>query len=140
MEHQLVIFELAQEFYGVDIASVESIIKMQPVTVVPHTQEYVEGVINLRGNVLPVINLHERLHLPTQPTSKNSRIIVVLAKESKFGMIVDMVCEVLHIPDDLIEPPPTMLNGDHTNVIVGIAKLPERLVMLLDMEQVLADL
>ncbi len=139
MERQLVIFELAHELYGVEIAFVESIIKMQAVTAIPHTEQFVEGVINLRGSVLPVIDLHKRLGLPAKVLSKNSRIIVVMANNTKVGMIVDMVCEVLNVSGEAIEPPPAMIAGADAEVIIGIAKIADRLVILLDLGKLLSD-
>jgi purine-binding chemotaxis protein CheW len=94
MENQIVVFEIGSEDFGVEISSVESIIKMQPVTRLPHTPEFVEGVTNLRGKVLPVIDLRKRFGLPPKEADKNSRIIVVSLGETETGMIVDAVSEV----------------------------------------------
>ncbi len=138
MEHQLVVFELGKEHYGVDISAVESIIKMQPITVVPHTPSFVEGVTNLRGSVLPVIDLRKRFGLSLDDISKNSRIVVIALGKTKVGMIVDAVSEVLSIPEDAIEPPPPMVTSVDTTFIIGIAKIESKLVILLDLSKVLS--
>ena len=138
MERQLVVFELAFEHFGVDIAAVESIIKMQPITSVPHAPEFVEGVINLRGSVLPVIDLRKRFNLAGEEITKNSRIVVVSMEGVKIGMIVDAVSEVLRVPEDAVEPPPPMVTSVDTSFITGIAKLGEKLVILLDLPRVLS--
>jgi purine-binding chemotaxis protein CheW len=137
MENQLVVFELANEHYGVDIAAVESIIKMQPITVVPHAPAFVEGVTNLRGKVLPVIDLHKRFGLAEDGAAKDQRIVVVSVGNSEVGMVVDGVSEVLRIPGEAIEPPPPMVTTVDSTFITGIAKMPERLVILLDLNEVL---
>ena len=137
MEKQLVVFNLADEEFGVDIASVESIIKMQPITAIPRAQAIVEGVTNLRGFVLPVITLRKRFNLPIEEYSPNTRIIVVTIKDMKVGMIVDGVSEVLRTQDSAIEPPPPMVSTINTSFITGIVKLDNRLVILLDLARVL---
>lgn len=138
MEHQLVVFELGREHYGVDISAVESIIKMQAITVVPHTPSFVEGVTNLRGSVLPVIDLRKRFGLALDDISKNSRIVVIALGKTKVGMIVDAVSEVLRIPEDAIEPPPPMVTSVDTTFITGIAKVEDKLVILLELSRVLS--
>jgi len=138
MEHQLVVFELGKEHYAVDISAVESIIKMQPITVVPHTPSFVEGVTNLRGSVLPVIDLRKRFGLSTDTISKKSRIVVIALGKTKVGMIVDAVSEVMRVPDDAIEPPPPMVTSIDTTFITGIAKIDTKLVILLELSKVLS--
>lgn len=138
MEKQLVIFELATEHFGVDIAAVESIIKMQTITAVPFAPQFVEGVTNLRGVVLPVIDLRKRFDLPVVETNQNTRIVVVEIGGLTVGMIVDAVTEVLRVPEETIEPPsPLMLTMDSA-FITGIAKVSERLVILLELGKVLS--
>lgn len=138
MEHQLVVFELGNEHYGVDISAVEAIIKMQPITVVPHTPHFVEGVTNLRGSVLPVIDLRKRFGLSSEVISKSSRIVVIVLGKTKIGMIVDAVSEVMRVQDDAIEPPPSMVTTVDTTFIIGIAKIGDKLVILLDLSKVLS--
>jgi purine-binding chemotaxis protein CheW len=137
MEQQLVVFELANEHYGVDISSVESIIKMQEITRIPHSPSFVEGITNLRGLVLPVIDLRKRFSLESQAASRDSRIMVVALGPVKVGMIVDAVSEVLRVPSESIEPPPSMTTSSKANFITGIAKLDDVLVILLDLSKIL---
>ena len=137
MEKQLVVFDIAHEHYGLDIAAVESIIKMQAITAVPRAPAFVEGVTNLRGKVLPVIDLRRRFGLePTEPT-KDTRIVVVDLNNVTVGMIVDGVSEVLRVGDESIEPPSPIVTTVDSAFIRGIAKVAERLIILLDLNHVL---
>jgi len=137
MEHQLVIFDLGDEYYGIDIAAVEGIIKMQGITTVPHAPEFVEGVINLRGEVLPVIDLRKRFGLPPHEAAHETRIVVVEMDGGKAGVIVDDVSEVLRVPEEAIEPPSPIVAGAESGMIMGIAKVDDRLIILLDMVRML---
>ena len=138
MEQQLVIFELADEQYGLDIASVESIIKMQGITAVPQAPAFVEGVTNLRGVVLPVIDLRKRFGLANIDKSKETRIVVVEMGDTTVGMVVDAVTEVLRISSDSIEPPSPLVTTVDSTFITGIAKVEERLIIMLDLGKVLS--
>jgi len=138
-EQQLVVFDLAQEAYGVDIGTVREIIRMQDVTSVPHRPDYVSGVINLRGRITPVVDLRKRFDLSEQEITRDSRIVVVDIDGDDIGMIVDAVTEVLRISTTQIEPPSTMIAAGGSDYIVGIAKMEERLVLLLDLERVLTS-
>jgi purine-binding chemotaxis protein CheW len=138
MENQIVVFELSSEYFGVEIAKVESIIKMQPITQMPHVPAFVEGVTNLRGKVLPVIDLRKRFGLPPQQADRNSRIIVVSVDQTEVGMIVDGVSEVLAIPEGAVEAAPAIASSVDSAFITGIAKLDNRLVILLDLARVLS--
>jgi purine-binding chemotaxis protein CheW len=137
MEQQLVVFELANEFYGINIAMVESIIKMQAITQLPHTPPYVKGVTNLRGSVLPVIDLRIRFALDTQEDTRQTRIMIVTMGNIKAGIIVDGVSEVLRISDENIEPLPPMINSIDSAFLKGIARLENRLIILLELSRVL---
>jgi purine-binding chemotaxis protein CheW len=137
MEKQMVIFKLSEEFFGVEIACVESIIKVQEITRMPQAPEFVEGVINLRGRVLPVINLEQRLELPVHVRNQDTRIIVVSIDQVEVGMIVSAVSEVLTIDDKFIEPAPPMVTTVNSTFIAGIARMDTRLIILLDINQVL---
>lgn len=139
MEQQLVVFELANEHYGLDISAVEGIIKMQAITKMPQAPSFVEGVTNLRGTVVPVIDLRKRFMLPAMEHTKDTRIVVVYMEKTKIGMIVDGVSEVLRIPEEAIEPTPPMVSTVNTAFIRGIAKLEGRLVTLLDLSKVLTS-
>ena len=137
MDRQLVVFELSGEHYGVDILSVDSIIRLQPVTQMPHAPNFVEGVTNLRGTVLPVIDLRKRFGLPARKATKDTRIVVVEMNGETVGMVVDAVTEVLSVPGENVEPPPSLVSTVDSTFITGIARVSERLVILLDLNQVL---
>ena len=138
MERQLVVYELAGEYYGVDITAVESIIKKQAITAVPHAPAFVEGVTNLRGTVLPVIDLRKRFGLAATEANRDTRIVVVDVDGTKVGMVVDGVSEVLRVPDDAIVPPSPMVVTAASAFVTGIAKVGERLVILVDLGKVLS--
>jgi purine-binding chemotaxis protein CheW len=137
MENQIVVFELGSEYFGADIAKVESIIKMQPITQLPQTPTYLKGVTNLRGKVLPVINLRKRFGLSPQPDTKQTRVIIVTIGKIKVGLMVDGVTEVLRVSDESVEPLPSMINSVNSDFLKGIVRLDDRLITLLAVEKVL---
>jgi purine-binding chemotaxis protein CheW len=139
MENQIVVFELGAEFFGVDISTVESIIKMQAITKMPHSPRFVEGVTNLRGKVLPVIDARKRFGMPAQEPDRKSRIIIISVDRREVGLIVDGVSEVLTINEQTIEQAPPLATTVESAFITGIAKINDRLVILLDPAQVLTD-
>jgi purine-binding chemotaxis protein CheW len=138
-EEHLVIFTLGKELYGVTIHTVESIIKIQAITEVPRTAAYVLGVTNLRGTVVPVLDLRKRFNLQFSETTPNTRIIIVNAEGSKVGIVVDEVTEVLKVAQNSIQPPPPMSTTIESAFISGIARINNKLVILLDLEKVLAS-
>lgn len=138
MEHQVVVFELQRENYGVDIAAVESIIKMQDITRLPHAPEFVEGITNLRGVVVPVIDLRKRFGLDQAEATRDTRIVITNMNGMKVGLVVDAVTQVIRIPDDAIEPPPQISMTMNSAFIKNIAKLDDQLVVLLDLARVLS--
>jgi purine-binding chemotaxis protein CheW len=138
MDRQLVVFELATEHYGVDIGAVQSIIKMETVTVVPRAPAFVEGVINLRGTVLPVLDLRLRFGLAAEEATKDTRIVVVEIDGTEVGMVVNAVSEVLMVGDEEIEPPSPVVTTVDSAFITGIAKVGGRLIILLDLTKVLS--
>ncbi len=133
---QLVVFRLANEYYGIDISKVNEIIRTQEITPVPRTQKYVQGIINLRGTVIPVVDLRRVFFLPKGGQSEENRIVVVDINDSLTGMLVDSVTEVLRIPADSVEPPSSVVSSDNSKYITGIAKLDDRLIILIDLESV----
>ncbi len=137
-EEQLVIFELANEVYGVDISRVQEIIRMTTITRLPRAPEFVEGVINLRGKVIPVVDLQNRFGLQQGERTKASRIVVVDVGDHTIGMVVDAVSEVLRVPADAVEPPSPVVTTIESDYIRGIAKLEGRLIILLDLDKVLS--
>lgn len=134
--YQLVTFSLGEEVYGIDILAVQEIIRMQNITEIPRTAEYVEGVINLRGKVIPVIDLRKRFNLPLKENNKDERIIVVEIENKIIGMIVDSVSKVLRLPSSLVEPPSPIVGGVDSNYIKGVGKITDMLVILLDLSKI----
>lgn len=138
-EQQLVVFDLAAESYGVDINVVQSIIQMQEITRIPRTPEFVDGVINLRGKIIPVVDSRKRFGLADGERNSDNRIVVASIGGQDIGMVVDAVSEVLRIPMDAVEPPSTLITSQDSDYIRGIAKVEDRLVILLDLEKVFTD-
>ncbi|MDQ3811212.1 MAG: chemotaxis protein CheW [Chloroflexota bacterium] len=137
-EQQLVVFQLGAELYGVEISRVHEIIRLQTVTRVPRSPAFVEGVINLRGKVIPVVDLRRRFGLPAAEHTRASRIVVVEIGDQVVGIIVDGVSEVLRVNTATVEPPSPVVAGIDSEYLHGIAKLTDRLVILLDLDRVLA--
>ena len=135
-EMQLVVFDLAAEYYGVDIGAVREIIRMQTITRVPGAPCFVEGVINLRGRVVPVVDLRKRLSLTMGEQTKDSRIVVVDIGGRDVGVVVDGVTEVLRIMLSSIEPPSSMITNVDSDYLRGIAKLETKLIIFLDLNKV----
>lgn len=134
---QLVSFNIGSEEFGVDILKVQEINRMVEITKVPQAPHYVEGVINLRGKVIPIIDLRKRFSLEIKAHDKNTRIVVVDIGGNIMGMIVDAVSEVLRLPSDTIEPPPELVTGINSEYIKGVAKLEDRLLIFLDLSKVI---
>ncbi len=137
-ERQLVVFQVGAELYGVEIARVHEIIRLQTVTRVPRAPNFVEGVINLRGKVIPVVDLRRRFGLPTAAHTRATRIVVVEIGDQVVGIVVDSVSEVLRVNSSTVEPPSPVVAGVDSEYLHGIAKLPDSLVILLDLDRVLA--
>ncbi|MBO8167949.1 MAG: chemotaxis protein CheW [Thermoanaerobacteraceae bacterium] len=137
IEEQLVVFQLSGETYGIEIANVHEIIRMQDITDIPRTPDFVEGVINLRGRIIPVIDLRKRFDLEVSEYTQASRIIVVEVEGVTVGMIVDSVSEVLRLPTNNIEPPPAMVSSVDAAYLRGVGKLDEQLIILLNLNKVL---
>ena len=135
---QLVTFKLGNEEFGVDIFKVREINKMMKITKVPDSPAFVEGVVNLRGSVTPIIDLRSRLGLYEKEADEKTSIIVVELANTAIGMIVDEVKEVLRIPSDITEPPPALVSGIDSDYITGVAKLENRLLILLDLDKILS--
>ena len=138
-ERQLVVFDLASEAYGVDIGAVREIIRLQEITRVPSTPEFVEGIINLRGKVIPVVDLRRRFGLPIGEQTKESRIVVVDIGGRDTGVMVDAVAEVLRIASSSVEPTSSVITTSDSGYLLGIAKVEDRLIILLDLESVLSE-
>jgi purine-binding chemotaxis protein CheW len=135
---QLVSFVVGGEEFGLDILRVQEIIRIQALTRVPNSPDFVEGVINLRGKVIPVIALRKRFGLEALAHDKQTRIVVSETKGAVLGFIVDSVSEVLRIPADTVEPPPR-LGKVEREYVSGVGKLDNRLLILLDVDRMLSD-
>ena len=135
---QLVTFSIGEEEFGVNILKVQEIIRTMEITKVPRAPEFVEGVINLRGKVIPIIDLRRRFGLAPKGHDKNTRIIVIEINNIIVGFVVDAVSEVLRIPASTVEPPPPVVAGVDSDYISGVGKLEDRLLILLDLNKLLS--
>ncbi|MEI7744656.1 MAG: chemotaxis protein CheW [Chloroflexota bacterium] len=138
MDTQIVVFALGEERYGLEISAVYEIIRPQPITAVPQAPPSVEGVINLRGRIIPVVNLRFRFGLKDEAAGASSRIVVCDANGNRVGLIVDGVSEVLMVPDDAIEETPAIAVGSATEYVRGVAKLDDQMIILLDLVHLFA--
>ncbi|GLI54482.1 chemotaxis protein CheW [Thermodesulfovibrio yellowstonii] len=134
---QLVTFTLGGEEYAVDILKVQEINRMKEITRVPNAPYYVEGVINLRGKVIPVVSLRKFFGLPEEEDRLRQKIMIMDIQGVTMGLIVDTVSEVLRISSSIVEPPPAMTSSVSSEFISGIAKLEDRLIILLDMDRLI---
>ena len=137
-EKQMVLFELGTETYGLDIAAVDGIIRMQPITKVPKAPFYVEGVINLRGRVIPVIDIGKKFGFEKTEETKNNRIVVINIKDTTLGIIVDAVTEVIRVPIESIDPVSDIVTSGQSDYLLGIAKLPDKMIILLALDKLLS--
>lgn len=135
---QLVSFYLGNEEFAMEILKVQEIIRMVDLTRVPNSPDFVEGVINLRGKVIPVIGLRKRFGMEPKPHDKQTRIVVLETHGTVIGFVVDSVSEVLRIPADTVEPPPRLVKTER-EYVCGVGKLPNRLLLLLDVNRLLSD-
>ncbi|WP_371365532.1 Chemotaxis protein CheW [Sporomusa rhizae] len=136
-ELQLVIFRLAKEEYGLPITKVQEINRLVPITKLPQTPAFMEGIINLRGRIIPVVDLRKRFQLEVSEYNDDSRIIIVEVNGQTVGIIVDAVAEVVRISLSSVEPPPPSFILD-AKYIQGVGKLDGRLLILLEIDQILS--
>lgn len=136
---QLVTFKIGEEEFGVDILKVQEIIRMMPITKVPNAPDFVEGVINLRGKVIPVIDMRRRFGMAGTAHDSQTRIEVMDLQGQIVGFVVDAVCEVLRIKESTIEPPPPVVAGIGSEYMRGVGKLEDRLLILLDLDKLLSE-
>jgi purine-binding chemotaxis protein CheW len=134
-EKQLLIFRIGDVDYAVEVELVQTIIKPQTVFLVPGTDNFVKGLINLRGEVVPVVDLHTRFNLPQQEKDKNTRFVVIEVGEIKASLIVDAVQGVTTIPVSSIEKPSNFVSAIETRYLKGIARLDNQLILILDVRQ-----
>ncbi|MDI3478766.1 MAG: purine-binding chemotaxis protein CheW [Thermoanaerobacterium sp.] len=139
MLNQIVIFKLNDEEFCVDIMDVLEIIRMQTITKVPDVPSFVEGIINLRGTVIPIIDLKKRLKLKLTNYDDDTRIIIIKINEKSVGFIVDSVTEVLHVENDSIKEAPDIIAGIGKEYIESVVSYDDRLIINLDLEKILTE-
>ena len=137
LELQLVTFVLADEEYAVDILQVREIILLVEITALPSAPEFIEGIINLRGKVIPIVDIKKRFHLQSETREEDMRIVILEIAGRTVGIIVDAVKEVLRLPSDAVEPAPDLASGIDEEYIRGVGKLDNRLLILLDIDRLL---
>jgi len=138
-EGQFLTFTLNNEEYGIEILKVREIIGVMDITTVPQTPEFMKGVINLRGTVIPVVDLRLKFSMPEEEYTQETCVIVVEANNSQVGIIVDSVSEVLNIQNGEIEETPSFGQGIDTDFIMGLGKVKEGIIILLNIEQILSS-
>lgn len=136
---QLVTFMVGTEEFAIPILSVQEINRMMPITRVPKSPPFVEGVINLRGKIIPVVDLRKRFGLAAPADSNDNRIVVVEVAKRVIGFTVDRVNEVLRIQAGIVEPPPPMVRGIESEYVEGVGKLDDRLLILLDLSRLFSE-
>jgi purine-binding chemotaxis protein CheW len=136
-ELQIVGFRIGRETFGLPISLVHEIVRPPEITNVPHAPEYVEGVMNLRGRIVPVLDLRRRFGGAALEISRKNRVLVVEVESRAVGLIVDSATEVLKISDAQIEPPPNVLTDAATSYVTGVAKHQGRLIILVDLRRIL---
>ncbi len=134
---QIVGFRIGEETYGVRISAVREIVRVPAITAVPNAPDYIEGVINLRGKIIPVMDLRKRFGIKNVEPNKKNRILVVELENKVLGLIVNSASEVLKIPPSDIEMPNTMFQEGEVSYVTGVGKLNGRLVILLDIGKLL---
>ncbi len=137
MELKVVSFLLGEERFALDIMVIDSIVEVGKIVRIPESREYVEGVMNLRGNVIPIINLKKKFGMKSVERPQTAKIVVVNLDDRRVGLLVDQVHEVLTITDQQIEQAPTDVSGSKSNLILGIAKLGEELLIILNAKEIL---
>jgi purine-binding chemotaxis protein CheW len=136
---QIVTFRLGADEFGLDVFSVHEILRQQPVTAVPQAPAFVEGVIDVRGALIPVVDLRTRFELPARADAAEARIAIVQYGAERLGLVVDAVTEVLRVAETAISEPPAYLRGLAAEFMRGVVRLPERLIVLIDVERILAS-
>lgn len=136
---QAVVFMLNRAYYGVPILQVQEIVKMTEITELPNTPDFVQGIVNLRGKIIPIIDMRKRFGLPQEKIDENWKILILKEEDVLFGVMVDQISEVEKVPSALIEKPPKIVAGVNGKFINGIAKTENRLLILLDIAKILSD-
>jgi len=137
IEEMYLLFNVTDEEYGVGIQHVTEIVGLQKIIEVPDVPHYIKGVINLRGKVIPVMDVRQRFNMDVTDYDDRTVLIVLEVNDVPTGLVVDKVNEVIDIPDNQIDPPPQSQNGIAQSVIKGMAKLRDRVSIILDVEKLL---
>lgn len=137
VKRQMVVFKIGGEEFAIDIALAKEIVLMRPITRVPETHDYVEGVMNLRGNLVPVLDLRRRLRSGRADITPRARIIIATLEGKMTGLIVDGASEVIRVSDEMIEPPPDVISEIGADYIGGVINLGDRFITKLDLEKAL---
>lgn len=137
-EKQFIIFHLGSEEFGIEITKAHEIVRMQGITELPQSSDFIEGIINLRGDIITIIDLRKRFNLESK-TGQETRIIIIDLKNIKAGLIVDSISEVIRINSDDISDPPGRVAGIKRDYLKGIGKIEDRLIILLDLNQLLSS-
>lgn len=135
---QIVVFGIGKEYYGVSIDAVHEIVRVPEITAVPDAPEFLEGVINLRGRIIPVVDLRKRLKIGRSERTKSSRVLITENNGRMIGILVDFVSEVRKLAGESVEPPPEMIAAVGIEYITGVAKVEDRLIIFLDMKKILS--
>lgn len=137
-EIKVIVFQLQDEQYGVEVRQVQTIERLMPLTRVPRTPDFVKGVVNLRGTIMPIIDLRERFGLPAVDPTDHTRMVIVKTAEVEVGLIVDSANDVIDIKKDQLDDPPEIVGGVKAKYLQGVAKLEDDSpLVLLSLEQVL---
>lgn len=136
-ETQLVIFNIQDEEFGIEVSRIKEVLKYTKITRIPEAGKFIEGVINLRNHVIPVVSLGTRLGLYKEEKDReNKQIIIVEIEEEYVGLIVDSVSEVLRVPDDSIDPPPETGTKAGTEMLKGVGKYDDKLIIILELDNI----
>jgi len=136
---QLVTFRVGGEEFGLDVFAVHEILRYQEPTPMPRAPEFVEGVLDVRGTLVPIVDLRRRFETPGAGYGEDTRIVVVDYSHERLGLVVDSVTEVLRAPETAVSPPPAYIRGLAAEFVRGIVRVGERLVVLIDLERILSS-
>ena len=138
-EKQYVIFKVGNEVYGVDIMNVREITEYKEIVVVPDVSDFIEGIINLRGNIIPIVNLKKKFNIKSEEMNSDVRVIVISIKNQQVGFVVDEASQVLRIKEENIEPAPDLIVGPDKKYIIGVGKIESGIALLLELEYILSE-
>lgn len=134
---QLISFMIGKEEYGLEILTVKEVIRIREITRIPKAPVFVKGIINLRGDVIPIIDLREKFGLEIQEYTTMTRVIIVEVDGKSIGMVVDSVSQVIRIEKDQVEPPPPLIGGISAEYLRGVGKIGEKLIIMLNIDKIL---